>query len=88
MNLTVGAKCTGSYMGSTFHGTIRSYRQHTINPKVTLVSVDLSEPCHIAVIDRTEDTGLMLATSYDGSPCDPSAGSWGDLGDYVEVIPS
>lgn len=83
-----GARVEGSYMGAKFTGTIRSHRQHTINYKVTMISVDLDAPVWIDAVGRTEESSLLIHTSYDGSPLDPSAGQWGDPGDYVKVIPN
>ena len=85
-NITVGAHVEGSYMGSKFTGIVRSYRQHTINYKVTLISVDLDEPLYIAAVDRLEPNGVLMHTSYDGRPLDPSAGDWSSPDDYVKVI--
>lgn len=84
--IEVGTHVTGSYMGSTFTGTVRSHRQHTINYRVFITQVELDAPVHIAVIDRTESEGLMIATSWNGTPVPSDAGDWGDTGDYLEVI--
>ena len=83
MNINVGDHVEGSYMGTTFTGTVRLHRQHTINYKVFLTHVDLDSPIHIAAVGRDEDSGLVIHTAWDGSPVPPSAGDWGDTGDFL-----
>lgn len=82
----VGDAVTGTYLGSRFFGTVTSRRQHTINHMVTIYTVQLAEPCYIAMIDRTEPDWLMVSTAWDGTVCLPVAGDWGDTGDHVELV--
>lgn len=84
--ISVGAHVEGSYMGTLFTGTVRSHRQHTINHRVFLTFIDLDAPVHIAAIDRTEESGLLIHTTYDGLTLPADAGDWGDTGDYLNVI--
>lgn len=84
--INTGSHVEGSYMGTKFTGTVRSHRQHTINYRVFLTFVDLDEPVHIAVIDRTEDSGLLVYTAWDGTTLQPDAGDWGSTGDYLTVL--
>ena len=83
--IAVGSKVEGSYLGAKFTGTVTSHRAHTINHLVFLTCVDLDAPVEIKMIDRTEDQWLMVSTAWDGSPCPPEAGDWGDTGDYVSL---
>jgi hypothetical protein len=77
---------TGTYLGSRFFGTVTSRRAHTINHLVWTYTVELAEPCHITLIDRTEDEWLMISTSWDGTVCPPKAGDWGETGDHVAEL--
>lgn len=71
--MNVGDKVQGVYYGAAFTGTIRATRQHSMNHKITEISIDFDQP---VIINGSTETGCVFYAFSDGR-------HWTDTNGYV-----